>query len=471
MATYKNLTGNFFEIGAGQTAEINIISDGTNYYVRHISDNDLNKYAYGVRWNKNDSSPVLTRIGNPEFHRTLPIQSQMRGCVHKNGVIQYYLRADNWNYKENGEESVLDGTDGDVGIEVPRFYIWQEDNGDERAVYTSERKLVDYAEMSPHCIISPWGPTLDNTDSSSPKLRCVKNTTANFRGGTGASTWDSDAAATYRGTLGKPKTNITRATARTYARNNNTELLSYTQYKNIIYWLYVIEYANFNSQAAFNSSLTTEGYRQGGLGDGVTTVDYNYLGYYNSWNPLTPCGYYNEIGNGTGVKAMQITMPTTSGGAPSQVYNLNVPRWRGIENPFGDYWKNLDGIVIVRPAAQSGQDMTAYIINDPANYTDSIPTIYDRTVTDVIGSDGWVKEFHVGNYADILSTLNGGSQSTYMCDYIYSNYLSSEGLNYTALSGGGAYSGSYAGLGYLYCQYSVSRLYAYCGFLTCKVLE
>lgn len=115
--------------------------------------------------------------------------------------------------------------------------------------------------------------------------------------------------------------------------------------------------------------------------------------------------------------------------------------------------------------------MTAYIINDPANYTDSIPTIYDRTVTDVIGSDGWVKEFHVGNYADILSTLNGGSQSTYMCDYIYSNYLSSEGLNYTALSGGGAYSGSYAGLGYLYCQYSVSRLYAYCGFLTCKVLE
>ena len=169
-----------------------------------------------------------------------------------------------------------------MGVEVPRFYIWQEDNGDERAVYTSERKLVDYAEMSPHCIISPWGPTLDNTDSSSPKLRCVKNTTANFRGGTGASTWDSDAAATYRGTLGKPKTNITRATARTYARNNNTELLSYTQYKNIIYWLYVIEYANFNSQAAFNSSLTTERYRQGGLGDGVTTVDYNYWGYYNS---------------------------------------------------------------------------------------------------------------------------------------------------------------------------------------------
>ena len=48
---------------------------------------------------------------------------------------------------------------------------------------------------------------------------------------------------------------------------------------------------------------------------------------------------------------MQITMPTTSGGTPSQVYNLNVPRWRGIENPFGDYWKNLDGIVIVRPVA------------------------------------------------------------------------------------------------------------------------
>ncbi len=48
-------------------------------------------------------------------------------------------------------------------------------------------------------------------------------------------------------------------------------LLTYEYYKSIFYWLYVIEYANFNSQANYVEDLTEDGYRQGGLGNGVTT--------------------------------------------------------------------------------------------------------------------------------------------------------------------------------------------------------
>lgn len=50
-------------------------------------------------------------------------------------------------------------------------------------------------------------------------------------------------------------------------------MLSYDQYKNIFYWLYVVEYANFNSQEAYNATLTDEGYRQGGLGNGITNMN------------------------------------------------------------------------------------------------------------------------------------------------------------------------------------------------------
>ena len=35
--------------------------------------------------------------------------------------------------------------------------------------------------------------------------------------------------------------------------------------------LYFVEYANRNSQLNFNAQLTESGFKQGGLGDGVTT--------------------------------------------------------------------------------------------------------------------------------------------------------------------------------------------------------
>jgi hypothetical protein len=61
--------------------------------------------------------------------------------------------------------------------------------------------------------------------------------------------------------LCKPRTNISRAVMRTYAKNADSELLCYEFYKWIFYWCYTIEYANLNSQADFNAELTSDGYR------------------------------------------------------------------------------------------------------------------------------------------------------------------------------------------------------------------
>ena len=63
-----------------------------------------------------------------------------------------------------------------------------------------------------------------------------------------------------------------------------------------MYWLWVIEYANFNSQETYNEGLTETGYRQGGMGQGVTNIEYSPWTYYNNNYPLTPNGYtYNNF--------------------------------------------------------------------------------------------------------------------------------------------------------------------------------
>ena len=77
---------------------------------------DEDVVSYGVEWDITVDDPDLTRIGNPLLHKQLPIQSELKGCVAKGNQIQYMLNPSNWNYKQNGEPSVLDGTDGDVYV-------------------------------------------------------------------------------------------------------------------------------------------------------------------------------------------------------------------------------------------------------------------------------------------------------------------------------------------------------------------
>ena len=51
---------------------------------------------------------------------------------------------------------------------------------------------------------------------------------------------------------------MNRATFRQYAFNSNTIPLCYEYYKAVFYWLWVIEYANFNSQDTYKEELTEE---------------------------------------------------------------------------------------------------------------------------------------------------------------------------------------------------------------------
>lgn len=418
-------------------------------------------YAYGVEWDVTVADPTLTRIGNPLLHKQLPIQSSFRGCVAQGPVIKYWLNPNNWAYKENGEASVLDGTDGTVKVRSIKFYGKSGSKENKRWVKISTVKIDDTWVEIPELLIDAYRCTVDTINSDTPKAVSVVNTSAEFRGGANRANMDSYLDSDkFRTDLGKPRTGVSRATMRTYAKNADSELLCYEYYKWIFYWCWVIEYATFNSQAAYNADLTAEGYHQGGLGDGVTTWDSTNWNNYNGYCPLTPCGYCNEFGNFTGVKDLVIPETVKDESTTIASKTFKVPRWRGFDNPFGDIWTNLDGILLKREAAN--EDSNVYTTTNPEEFTDEIGS---KSIAGIeVAKEGYTKAFDLGRTGEIIPSEVGGSSTTYMCDYHWCN-ASSTSLR-TLLGGGGANNGANSGLGGFASNYGVGRAYAYVGFRT-----
>ena len=414
-----------------------------------LPDVSIDMLSYGVEWDITVADPTCIRIGNPLFHKSLPIQSEYKGCVVKNGKLQYYLNPNDWSKKSNGEPSHLDGTDGDVMIRIPRFYGKSGSNGNKRWVRISTVKVDASWTEIPEMFISAYRITTF-VDSGKGKVASVVNTTEGYRGGGDRANFDQYLSTDkFKTDLGKPRSGISRAAARTMANNSGQELLCYEFYKWIFYWNYVIEYANFNSQKEFNSELTSDGYHQGGLGPGLTTWDWSSWGTYNGNYAITPCGYTNEFGNFSGVKAIQLQSPEKT---------LYANRWRGFENPFGDIWTNLEGIVIKRDAAKANSNV--YTTTNVSKYGDDY-SLFDIAGVE-IAKDGYIGTFDLGSKAEIIPSSITGSESTYKCDYHLCNADLVE--KRTLLVGGGADNGGAAGLGYFDSFHGVGAAHAYVGF-------
>lgn len=364
--------------------------------------------SYGVEWDITVADPACTRIGNMSYHKSLPIQSEYKGCLVKNGKVNYYLDPNDWSKKADGTPSVLDGTDGDVMVHIPKFYGKSGSNVNKRWVRIATTRIDSSWVEIPEMFVSAYRITTFD-DYGTLKIASVVNTTANYRGGDNNADHDQYLASDkFRTNLGKPRTNVSRATMRTNASNSGQELLCYEFYKWVFYWAYVIEYANFNSQKEFNSELTSDGYHQGGLGSGLTTLDYQKWGSYNGNNPITPCGYTNEFGNFSGVKTIYIKLD------PDSMATAIYPnRWRGFENPFGDIYTNLDGIVLQRDVAHT--DSNVYTTSDSSKFGD------DTSVMTIVGSEtkskGIIARFDLGETGEIIPEATVNSALKYKCDY------------------------------------------------------
>lgn len=403
---------------------------------------------YGVKFDlANSSSPDGVRTGNMEMHKTLPIQSKMRGCTISNtDNTKKYLKANDWTKWEDGTTSSQDssGVGVEAFVEIPEHYrllIATPDNTVE--IRMSEYNLPGYTKVEKKYIGAYEGSV--NLDSSSHNnlLRTQVRNTA-------------------------PIVSKTRTEFQTMARNNNRtnnwNIYTYDAHRDLT-WLFVVEYATLNSQKAFNASLTAEGYHQGGLGEGVATgtVTVNGATTYS----FVPCGTTNSLGNGTGIIEYTHTN-TNAEGASTDTKTFNVPRYRGIENPFGHVWKNVIDVVV------AGTDNSVYICKDYTKFgtfeggtnptaEQLIAAGYElQDFKESTTTSQYVKKLVNNNQADLFPTVvgNGASATTYYCDYHWTNAVATPR---TLLFGGHSAYRSLAGLFALGSNYGLGASLAIVG--------
>jgi hypothetical protein len=389
------------------------------------------RYAYGVEWDTASSSPDGVRVGNMQLHRELPVQSKMRRCLlDRDGGVKEYLDNElSWG------GSYLDYA---VMTEIPEHWYKLYFNGTKFRMMLSEIPLPGYKHVDKF-YISTYEARMYRTDnllcSAAGASKLSDPNSTNFRGGDNTAEWDD----TYRSLLGRPVTNLTRDQFRQAARKRGSgwEMYTYNAYKTL-FWLFAVEYATLDSQKPFNAQKDANGFAQGGLGPGPTQMtDWT---NFNNANPLIPCGYTNEFGNGSGEKAYVVK--NASGGTHA---TLMANRYRGIENPFGHIWKYTDGANIQVTTGDAGLSIL-WTTDDPSNFSDTSYTGYDKK-GNICRTNGYAKKMLLGEDGDIVTTEVGGSSSTYWCDYYYTN--TSANRMQVVLVGGYAGNGSGAGLAYV----------------------
>jgi len=191
----------------------------------------------------------------------------------------------------------------------------------------------------------------------------------------------------------------TRAEFRVAAENRGTgwrqqdfDLLSAIQL------LYLIEYADFDTQSTIGNGLT----------DWTTTWP-----AWNNYNSIEKCGNSNSDGD--------VTNSVSGGNGVTGSYMS----YRGIENFYGHLWKWVDGINL--------NDNMPYVTNNASVWTDDTSVGYTDLSVTIATTTGYQKTL-----ADInrgfLPASTGGTSSTYICDY----YYESTGWR-VAMFGGAAY--------------------------------
>lgn len=358
---------------------------------------------YGVRFSS--SSPDGVRTGNMAYHKTLPVQSQFRGCGMSNGSIVGYLKSDDWTKYENNTN--VDFNAVDIMVELPDAYYTVVEHGD----YDWEIRMSTYA--------IPGYTKFDKQYVSAYEAYSDGTTLFSRKGQT-------------------PTVNKNRDTFLKEARknrNNHYAMYTYNAHK-FITWCFVVEYATLNSQKNVNNVLTAEGYHQGGLGSGITNGTKKENGA-DRW-AFVPTGTTNSLGNSSG--QVQYSYVNTDAEGTETQASQYANRYRGIENPFGHIWKNCCDIVV------TGTDNKIYVTNNKENFGIDKSLYEDSGLTTLTTSNQWVKRITNNAAADLFCQEGGADSTTYFCDYCQTNAVASDR---TLLLGACTGSGSGAGLFYL----------------------
>lgn len=175
--------------------------------------------------------------------------------------------------------------------------------------------------------------------------------------------------------------------------------------------LFLIEYASFSIQ-----DIDT-------FGDGITNMPS--LGKNND---SVPCPANTTLGNGSGVIPVSYTHLTEG-----TVYNVNVPVYRGVKNPFGNIWKFIDGFL--RKNIEATDCNEAYWQDGSKAFSDAIAD-YIPCGFSCATLSGYVKYFGYSENCDFMympSLIGGDSNKPVGDDYWVK--MSNSNIPYIALLG------------------------------------
>ena len=392
---------------------------------------------YGVSWSETSSNPDCTRIGNMDMHRSLPIQSMMKGYLYfKDGNPLYRILKlnDSWtkceNYSAGGwrdVDTLLEDNNINVMIKIPEFW-WIDDYIE--STETHNLKICPHAKPGWHhhkeAYVSAYEGYIDGNYYRSSKNKI-------------------------------PSVNFTRSTVRPKARanglGNSWNIYTYNEHRAICH-LFLIEYATRNSQKAVNTALTVEGFRQGGLGSGCTTgtVTINGATTYS----FIPTGSSDSLGSGSGEVTVTIQQ-TDSSGSNTTTTTRKCNRYRGIENPFGHVWKHTDDVISAYISSYGARFW--YKCDSPDHFGDSISNDnpYYKNIAANAVVTGYKTKIVTTSTCDFFAlSCNNGSETTYWCDYNWDN--TDDSLHCLLIGGNSGHGGS-AGLFDLNSNAGVSHSY------------
>lgn len=367
---------------------------------------------YGISFTYEQASSARTRTGITDYHKNLPIQSQMKGCtITSDGTVKY-LNSTDWTKYEDGADR--DYTLNTM-VEIPEFWALTvvTDNNIELRLYQHE---VEGAEYFPKSYCSAYEGYNDNNI-----LKSINNGIA------------------------KPTVNVNRSTFQQYARANGSDNWNIYTYKihKAIALLYIVEYANMNGQLAVNDQLTTEGYKQGGLGSGATEGIITISG--TATYSVFTCGCTDSLGNGSG----QITQQFDNTDAEGTIINTvtrKANRYRGIENPFGHVFKNTIDTIVHYNAEAGVSDV--YYTEDRTKFGSTLNNYGFKCSTVIVNN--WYKDLQYTPQFELFvapGTATHNQSSSYFADYTYAD---SSTADRTVLIGGRLGSSATAGWFYLH---------------------
>jgi hypothetical protein len=471
---------------------------------------------YGVSW-ADTSSPLCIRTGSlkgvaagskPD-DSLIPIQASMRRCIlDDSGNVVYYLNPTDSTKKEGGGTANLDGTDGQVMVEIPKFYykytyssghIWEISQFpisgfSVHPAFVKDGAVVDYRYMSAYegvlydtsasryangiyisdangvfedgdDSITLSAPTNAFTNLEAGDKVTVSGTTSN--NGTYTVATVADAVITVSEALtDETDTEFVISTQTDFTAVSGDVLGSVTGKSPAVY----------GTRAQFRATAANRGtgwrqqdydltsaiqllylveyasfYSQSVIGAGLTDWASGTWGTYNDLNPIEATGNSNTNGN--------VTANTSGGDGVTGSYMS----YRGIENFFGHLWKWVDGFNIndnipyvsnVSTAGQPFADDTA------TNYT-QIEDSAGSGIT-LINANGYQTSLEQTMRGFLPSAITASAPSTYVTDY----YYQSTGWR-VAMLGGSAYYGTSAGFFYWYLTYSSGNAHRHIAARVC----